>query len=676
MNNNYKTPIAINFVWHPLDNDNVLPVLELIRRSFGKNSDRPFSRAVNIPIFYYCPQSANKSPDNLPKSAAKKNVTFIFTSKNTIGRPQMANYIDRIEQEENHNLIPVALDESGLKHNGPLQFLNCLRVFDCHRDNRELLLMIHLAHEIYRCGFSCIDDSLPGKSSSINLFLSHAKTGNTGVKISKSIKRFIENTNMNQFFDSTEISPGFAFNDEIEKHISNSTLVIIETDTYSSRYWCQKEVLCAKKNQRPIIIVNLLERYEDRVFPASSNVPRIRVDPTHGSSEEASIKILSEALLETIRHNYALKTLKSFRDHGWIPEDCEITSRPPEIRQVLEWKKSGVDKACYPDPPIYADEADWHKQLDFDAFTPLWSSSENESLINLKVGISISDFESNDFQSYHQHPDALKFLAQESARNLLSRSAILLYGGDLRQDGFTEFILDEAMALQDRLKSEIPPLQNHLAWPLYVSDPEIVSWQAKYCHVMLTCKHSPPDDVSEELDLTTVLPPNCAQNLYVWSRSLTEMRRSSILDSDARVCAGGKLINYKGKMPGVLEEVMIALEYKKPIYLLGGLGGVVGDITHIILNKVQPCQLTNEWQKEHTTNYSELQEIAQKHGNSADYTEVFNILSSVDCSDLAERSGLCESEYLQLMSSPFVDECLQLILKGLKAISDGRCSAL
>ncbi|MFY0677563.1 MAG: hypothetical protein JXR18_09790 [Neptuniibacter sp.] len=669
MQSSYKAPIALNFVWHPSDSDDVLPILELIRSSFVKNIDRPFSRGLHIPIFYYSSPSNSETPDNLPKSVAKKNITFIFTSKNTIGRPQMEDYIDRIEPSVTHCLVPVALDPYGLSHRGPLASLNCLRVYDWPEDQRVSLSLIHLAHEIHRQGFSCIEEHAPGKASSINLFLSHAKAGNTGVEISESIKSFIDNTNMNRFFDSTEISPGFAFNDEIEKHISNSTLVVIETDAYSSRYWCQREILCAKQNQRPIIVINSIENYEDRGFPAASNVPRIRIEPNKGLSQEAIIKILSEALLETIRHNYALTTLKSFRDHGWIPKNCSITSRPPEIRQVLEWKKAGVDKACYPDPPIYPDEADWHKQLDFDAFTPLWSSSENESLKDLNVGISISDFDSSGFQNHHQHPCTLKFLAQEVSRNLLSRSATLLYGGDLREDGFTEFILDEAMVLQDRLKNDIPPLQNHLAWPLHVSDPEIVAWRAKYRHVMRTYEYSPPEDILEELDLTKFLPPNGAENLYVWSRSLTEMRHRSISASDARICAGGKLTNFKGKMPGVLEEVLIALEYKKPIYLLGAIGGVVGDISHIIMSNEKSPKLTDEWQRNHTTEYSELQEVAKVHGNNADYLEVYSILSSLEPADLAKRSGLSEEEYIKLMTSPFVDECLQLILKGLKVIS-------
>ena len=53
---------------------------------------------------------------------------------------------------------------------------------------------------------------------------------------------------MQRFFDANEISPGFKFDQEIENHIKNSTIIAIESDAYSSRYWCQREILSAKGN--------------------------------------------------------------------------------------------------------------------------------------------------------------------------------------------------------------------------------------------------------------------------------------------------------------------------------------------------------------------------------------------------------------------------------------------
>ena len=87
--------------------------------------------------------------------------------------------------------------------------------------------VLAMAHEIYRHGFVEIAEDDKGKSSSLKLFLSHAKSGNTGRLHAEAIKRFIDNTNMSHFFDATTISPGFKFNEEIIKHIVDSTMVAI-----------------------------------------------------------------------------------------------------------------------------------------------------------------------------------------------------------------------------------------------------------------------------------------------------------------------------------------------------------------------------------------------------------------------------------------------------------------
>src|SRR5690606_12616765 len=119
-----------------------------------------------------------------------------------------------------------------------------IRVYDWPADNKDLHAIVSLTHEIYRYGCLSINPDDTGKSSSITIFLSYAKAGDTGRLHAEEIKRFIDNTNMNRFFDSTEISPGFLFDQEIEKKVRQSTLVAIESDVYSSRYWCQREILC------------------------------------------------------------------------------------------------------------------------------------------------------------------------------------------------------------------------------------------------------------------------------------------------------------------------------------------------------------------------------------------------------------------------------------------------
>lgn len=669
MSTQYEPPLAVNFIWCFADSAIVEPIIDVVRKNFARDKDKPFSRGLNIPLLYFSSRNSNDIPTRIPISLAARNIIFVFTSINTIGGENWKKYIEALPVSRDTSIVPIAIDRNGLGHAGSLTGRNCIRVYDWPTDNRDLHAIASLAHEIYRYGCLSIDSVDTGKSSSITIFLSHAKAGDTGRLHAEEIKRYIDNTNMNRFFDSTDISPGLEFNQEIEKNIQLSTIVAIESDAYSSRYWCQREILCAKQHNRPIIVVNSLSDYEDRIFPAASNVPCVHVPSDSPISQRDILRILSAAILETVRYCHSTQCLEVYKKIGWIESDCEISARPPEIRQVIKVKSSSQKKICYPEPPIYADEADWLQHLEIEASTPLWKASEKDCFALQRIGISISEVQGDGFSSNHLHPDHLIRLAQDLARHLLARSATLLYGGDLRPDGFTEFILDEAAILKERIRGDLQKVENHLAWPLHVSQIEIVAWRAKYSQVMKTVGYDMPSDVADGVSKNVFLPPSTPENVYVWSRCLTEMRDKSIASSTVRICAGGKLSGYKGKMPGVLEEIVLSLNLQKPTFLIGAFGGVVENVCSILLKKGVPEALTEEWQVTHNAGYSDVQNIAKTHGHECDYNAVIDMLHKQNISDLASRCGLSEDEYITVMCSPFIDECLYLILRGLKNLN-------
>lgn len=668
----YKPLIAVHFIWHPSDNDDAEPIIEAASKYLSRDINRPFSRNLNIPIFFYSTNSPSDVPNDFPQELAARNVLFVFTSVNTRGRATWNDYLNSLPCTVSMRAVPVALTREGLGHGveGSLKDLNCIRAYEWSSASMLQNVVLAMAHEIYRHGFVEIVGGDKGKSSSIKIFLSHAKSGNTGRLHAEAIKRFIDNTNMSHFFDATTISPGFKFNEEIIKHVADSTMVAICSDDYSSRYWCQREILCAKEHHRPMIAVNCLEDSEDRIFPAGSNVPCVHLPPESPLSEAEILKVLTATLLETIRHCHALASLEHYQARGWIDCDCAFFSRPPEIRQILTLKAEGkLNKICYPEPPIYSEESDWHRQLAIDTFTPLWSISENNSLHGLRVGISISDVPSDGFNENHLPPSQSIRFAQDLARHLLARSATLIYGGDLRKDGFTQFILDEAIALKNRLNSDDIHVVNHLAWPIHKADKEIIAWRANYKAIMDTVEHEVSGDIASDVDKDSFLPPSTPQNRYIWSRCLTEMRIKSIDSSHARICAGGKLSGYNGKLPGVLEEILIAIDKHKPIYLLGAFGGVVGEVCKVLRREPYPSPLTETWQVSHNAGYVDLQEIASKYGMNASYAQVKTLLDGIDIPTISKNAGLDEATYLRLMETPFVDECIHLIMQGLKNLS-------
>ena len=663
-------PLAVHFVWHP--NDNINTTIMDFRRYLTRDIDRPFSRELNIPTFLYSSQKRLHPPSNSPKKLAKKDVIFLFLSANTLMIPSWKEYINSLPERKNYHLVPVAVEHEGIGHTseGRLKSLNCIRMFEWNEDFKKEYAIFYLSHELYRFGLKNINLLESGIDSSIRLFLSHAKKGDTGLKHAKAIKKFIDNSNMQGFFDVNDISSGFKFDEEIEKHIKRSTLIAIESDTYSTRYWCQREILTAKREKRPIILVNSLEEYEDRVFPAASNIPCVHIT-AEPLNDKDILRILIAALLETIRFEHARKLLTYYRTQKWIDQNDVIFARPPEIQQIVEIlkknKKSNNLVICYPEPPLYKEETEWADYFNITVSTPLWSS-DKKSYKNKKfrIGLSIADYQPDGYDKQNQDLDELKRFSQSLARHLLANKHTLIYGGDLRNDGFTQFILDEATVLRDRLQLDKLFVENYLAWPLNVKQ-ENLKWYANYNTVVKPVSASIPDDIKSLIhDISTFLPPDCLENKYIWSRCLTTMREESIKSSDIRILVGGKFENYLGKMPGVLEEFLIAYKQDLVIFLVGGLGGLTKKLCISIKNRKIEEEFTEEWQMNHNDAYQDLQKIASQHGKHTDYDNLKEVIENITIPILAERTGLTNEEYERLMTTPFIDESIYLILKSIK----------
>lgn len=666
-------PLAVHFVWHP--NDNINTTIMDFRRYLTRDIDRPFSRELNIPTFLYSSQKRLHPPSNSPKKLAKKDVIFLFLSANTLMIPSWKEYINSLPERKNYHLVPVAVEHEGIGHTseGRLKSLNCIRMFEWNEDFKKEYAIFYLSHELYRFGLKNINLLESGIDSSIRLFLSHAKKGDTGLKHAKAIKKFIDNSNMQGFFDVNDISSGFKFDEEIEKHIKRSTLIAIESDAYSTRYWCQREILTAKREKRPIILVNSLEEYEDRVFPAASNIPCVHIT-AEPLNDKDILRILIAALLETIRFEHARKLLTYYRNQKWIDQNAVIFARPPEIQQIVEIlkknKKSNNLVICYPEPPLYKEETEWADYFNITVSTPLWSS-DKKSYKNKKfrIGLSIADYQPDGYDKQNQDLDELKRFSQSLARHLLANKHTLIYGGDLRNDGFTQFILDEATVLRDRLQLDKLFVENYLAWPLNVKQ-ENLKWYANYNTVVKPVSASIPDDIKSLIhDISTFLPPDCLENKYIWSRCLTTMREESIKSSDIRILVGGKFENYLGKMPGVLEEFLIAYKQGLVIFLVGGLGGLTKKLCISIKNRKIEEEFTEEWQINHNNAYKDLQKIASQHGKHTDYDNLKEVIENITIPILAERAGLTNEEYERLMTTPFIDESIYLILKSIKNLS-------
>ena len=138
-----------------------------------------------------------------------------------------------------------------------------------------------------------------------------------------------------------------------------------------------------------------------------------------------------------------------------------------------------------------------------------------------------------------------------------------------------------------------------------------------------------------------------------------------IASCDIRIFAGGRLTGYKGWMPGVLEEIALAAEMGKPVFLIGGFGGVTRSVCRLIVEKELPEELTFAWQLTNNTGLEDMAKFAASRG--VDYEKQYQ--RSLDIAMNAElRNGLSQEENARLFESPFVDEVIHLILKGISQL--------
>jgi len=316
----------------------------------------------------------------------------------------------------------------------------------------------------------------------------------------------------------------------------------------------------------------------------------------------------------------------------------------------------------YPDPPIYQEEARHFEKFGLKPYTPL--TSTNVNLIGKRVGISISEPSDIELLELGHTDMHLTFLMHDVARYGLSYGAELIYGGDLRPNGFTEFLFQEGHALQSRLKSLKVHLINHIAWPIHLADTgDLRDWKAKHRKIATMVEHPVPADVIDLVpSAVEFLAPSDQASSFVWSRSLTEMRKAMISGCDYRICAGGRLAGYKGWMPGVLEEIVLAVEMGKPIFLIGGFGGVTRSVCRLLGEKAVPEELSFDWQVGNNPGLAEMVSFAASRG--VDYKQVYHQgLQLVMNADL--RNGLSADENTRLFETPFADEVVHLILKGI-----------
>lgn len=283
-------------------------------------------------------------------------------------------------------------------------------------------------------------------------------------------------------------------------------------------------------------------------------------------------------------------------------------------------------------------------------------------LTGKKIAVSIS--ESEDIELLGFSESHLQDAMIEFARYMLVQGSTLVYGGDLRKDGYTLLFSELSFQYRDRSQHRKNHFINYSSYPIYLNTSKTQELEFKKNRVEFK-KVSPPNSIKPLSDKW--FPPDTFENKLKWSLSLKKMREEMNDATHARIFLGGKSQGYSGMMPGVLEEALLSLESNKPTYFIGAFGGMTNAIIKS-LHGESPIQITEKFQFTNKEYAEFVNNLRVNKKNNVDYQAINKTLETYGINRLSKNNGLTKEENQILFTTQHIPVMIYYVLKGLSNV--------
>lgn len=641
-----NTPLSIHVLYHSANREGA-QIYSLLYKTLCRDTESPFMDGLDIPVYFQT--GDDNGLTSMATVGSEKTLLLLLVDINMFCSSVWREYVQDLlknNADDKLKIVGIKLDSHAFS------FLEGLS-----RDQMIVLQtesVIDNLEEFKTRLFETIIRYLGGaKTEKVSIFISHSKRdkGNTGETMAKEVRQFLfADTKLRSFFDVHDILDGYQFDKQIKDNIKESLILVLFTDTYSSREWCRIEALTAKENKKPMVVVSQLQDGAERLFPYIGNVPSTVF---HGDWRP----VINLLLRTAIDYIYESQLLSSFCD-----EKTDYLPYPPEAHS-LSLIGEEKEKVFYPEPPLGNEELEvlnaiakqMKKAKQFK--TPMEQEADDYHLNDAQIAISVSD--SEDLATLGIGREMLCDLTVELSRHILKAGGKMIYGGDLRKDGYTTLFRDlsDQYGKYEKEKQDVIYFTNYLSWPLYNNMSMVDKADYLGCRVQLV-ECSPSDAVPADMAKQFV-PPVDDKRRYMWATSLTSMRHQAESQAKARVLVGGKIKGFSGCMAGIVEEFITAKQANHPVYLIGGFGGAARLLAEIIEKDTIKSDLLLTIAYE-DAQCRELLSYYETMGQKIDYS----ILDTITLTDL-RNNGLSDEENLKLFHSVNIMEIVSLVLKGL-----------
>ena len=683
-----KPPLLVHVIFHPASED-ARGLACTIHRAL--NAD-PVVPGLRVPTLF-CPTDGAMPPATYGLDQAERSFVVVLADAHVVDgdsrQPRkwstfIGDLWDACQGASPHRFFPVQLDDTAWGFDDRLSGTNFVRAYD-ERDQakRDDLVVRRLTIELcrYLAGKPLGTDEC--SMAPVTLFLSHTKLDiDSDPKVYHALVAYLSHSQpVGAWVDSGDIAAGSRFAEAIASGVANSSLLCVLTDHYSTREWCRKEIILAKQKNRPVVVIAAFRRQEIRSFPYLGNLPVLRWPciPSDASDAEqeainaqAAMAAVDLVLKETLRDLHTRLLLEGLKRPG-----DAILSRPPELLSLLRLR--GASTVLYPDPPLGGEEQALLDETKVPTTTPFSRLAAERPLAGTRIALSMS--ESTDIQRHGFDELHFRDAMVELSRYLLLKGATLVYGGHLGDEGYTRVLFELVRAHHGLAGIErVDRIVNTLGWPVPCDQTQV----ARYAQVARLERGERPADldacpgraVADAVEATPFPADRSAESRYCWARGMTRMRESQVAQDSgiaARIILGGKFGPpaqgpgadeqwYLGRIPGVLEEVILAVQAGQPVFLVGAFGGAAALAADLLEGRDRP-EASWDYQRR-APNAEGMRAIYEQCGQPwLDYPEMVDLLRRTGPAGINQL--LTEDENRELFRTRAISRMVELILEGL-----------
>ena len=362
-----RPPFGLYVVWHPgcLEGETIATRLY---RHFGTDRHHNLASGAGVPVlFRHANAPGSDAPLRIDWDGTDTTAVVVLADGALVRDSSWVQYVSELIDEARSRgfgsrVIPVVMEAGALDI---CQGIQALRWDQWAKGDewREQCLIRDLTQEFVRMlryglerQHSSATDDLRNYMRNVTVFLSHSTHDQYGACVARAIRDWLhDHTAVYSFLAPRSIPAGMPLDAVISGSIQDSVMAVIYTDSYSSREWCRREVMAAKRRGVPMLVVDCLQASDERSFPYLGNVPVVRMDPTC----KDMIPVAVGRLLDEVFKYYHWR--RNVEILGGPSQQVVFMARPPELVslvELLDRAGGGARLVVYPDPPLGALELD------------------------------------------------------------------------------------------------------------------------------------------------------------------------------------------------------------------------------------------------------------------------------------------------------------------------------